>query len=96
MKRESIHVSVLYEDIPSDAVLAIYPGDPPVKKNKRRKPITETIIINLLILSLSNVHFTLKIKTDHFKLMIFIIIVLRKRTVIITVLHINGLSIIIR
>ena len=85
MKRESNHANVLYEDIPSDAVLAVNLGDPPVKKNKRRKLITETIITNLLILSLSNVHFTLKIKIDHFKLMIFIIIVL----------HINGLSIII-
>ena len=51
MKGESNHVNVLYEDIPSDAALAVYPGDPPVKKNKRRKFITETIIINLLIIS---------------------------------------------
>jgi len=52
MKRESNHANVLYEDIPSDAVLAVNLGDPPVKKNKRRKLITETIIINLLIIIL--------------------------------------------
>ena len=61
MKGESNHVNVLYEDI--DAALAVYPGDPPVKKNKRRKFITETIIINLLIIILIKMSISLlKIK----------------------------------
>ena len=58
-------MNVLYQDFPSDAQLAKTSGPTSGEKDKRRKLITETIIINLLIISESNDHH-FKITKDHF------------------------------